>query len=77
MHCIRTDTRNGEVLRVDLTKLPSTNGPTATSPGPAGRYQTACEAAASAEQADFYCVRLDTGSGEMMVINLSKVALTP
>lgn len=76
LHCVRTDTRNGEVLRVDLEKLPATNGPTAALEGPAGRYQTA-GAAASDDRADFYCARLNTENGELMVINLSKVPTVP
>ncbi len=77
LHCIRTDTRNGELHRVDLTKLPVSNGPTAAPAGPAGRYQTACATAASADQADFYCVRLNTETGELLAINLGKLGTVP
>lgn len=77
VHCIRTDTRNGDVLRVDLSKLPTSNGPTASAAGPAGRYQTACATAASSDQADFYCVRLNSETGEMLLLNMSKLGQTP
>jgi hypothetical protein len=77
VHCIRTDTRTGDLQRVNLDKLPVSAGPTGAAAAPPGRYQTACATAASAEQADFYCVRLNTESGEMMMINLTKVGTVP
>lgn len=77
VYCVRTDTRNGDILRVDYTKLPVTNGPTASAAGPAGRYQTECTATETDQRSDFYCVRLNTESGEMMLINLTKVGQIP
>jgi hypothetical protein len=77
VHCIRTDTRNGDIQRVTLDKLPVSNGVTAGAPGPVGRYSTSCVAASSDNQADFYCVRLNTDSGEMMMVNLTKVPTMP
>jgi hypothetical protein len=62
VHCIRTDTRTGDLQRVNLDKLPVSTGPTGVAASPPGRYQTACVTAASAEQADFYCVRINTES---------------
>jgi hypothetical protein len=77
VHCIRTDTRSGAVERVALDKIPVSQGPTAVSAAPAGRYQTSCIAAQSDTQADFYCVRINTDSGEMLMINLQKVPTIP
>lgn len=78
VHCIRTDTRSGDVQRVNLEKLPVSNGPTAlAAPGPAGRFHTECVAASSEAQSDFYCVRLNTESGELLLVNLTKVPQTP
>lgn len=77
VHCVRTDTRTGDVLRVDLAKLPQSNGPTASGLGPAGRFHTACATAASSEQADFYCVRLNTDTGELLLLNLGKLGQLP
>lgn len=77
VHCIRTDTRTGDVQRVNMDKLPVLAGSTGAAPGPAGRFQTSCVTAASAEQADFLCARLNTESGEMMMVNLQKVAQVP
>ncbi len=77
VHCIRTDTRNGEVQRVNVLALPTSNGPTASVAGAPGRYQTRCAAASTSTQSDFICVRLDTQTGEMLAINLQKVATIP
>lgn len=77
VHCVRTDTRSGDVLRVDLARLPQSNGPTASGQGPAGRFHTACATAASSEQADFYCVRLNTDTGELLLLNLGKLGQLP
>jgi hypothetical protein len=76
-YCVRTDTRSGDVLRVDLTKLPISNGPTGAAQGPSGRYATTCVAVNMAERSDFYCVRLNTESGELMLVNLTKVNQLP
>jgi hypothetical protein len=77
VHCIRTDTRSGEVKRLDLEKLAASNGPSAAGEGPAGRYQTACAAAESDDRADFYCVQLDTDTGELTMLNLGRVSTFP
>ncbi len=77
VHCIRTDTRTGDVARATLDKLPVSTGSAGAAAAPAGRYQVSCVTAASAEQADFYCVRLNTESGEMMMLNLQKVPQVP
>ncbi len=76
-YCVRTDTRSGDVVRVDLNSLPVSNGPTGTASGPAGRYKTVCSAVNMAERSDFYCVRLNTESGELLMINLTKVGEIP
>ncbi|HWO25544.1 MAG TPA: hypothetical protein VNO30_42685 [Kofleriaceae bacterium] len=78
LHCVRTDTRNGEVLIVDYMKLPISNGPTATGAATPGRFTTACESTSTDQRADFYCIRMNTETGEMMLINLLKVgSLSP
>src|SRR6476619_7462870 len=70
-HCIRTDTRTGDVVRVAVDKLPVSKGPVGVSAGPVGRYETACIAASSDAQSDFYCVRLNTDSGEMLLLDMT------
>lgn len=77
IYCVRTDTRSGDVLKIDLAKLPISNGPTGAAAGPAGRYDTKCVAINMAERSDFACVRLNTESGELMLVNLQKVDTLP
>jgi hypothetical protein len=77
MHCVRTDTRNGEILLVDHTRLPVSRGPTASAPGGAGRYHTECTATQTDTRSDFYCVRIDTQTGDMMLVNLLEVGQIP
>ena len=77
IYCVRTDTRSGDVLKIDMAKLPISNGPTGAAAGPAGRYDTKCVAINMAERSDFACVRLNTESGELMLVNLQKVESLP
>lgn len=77
VHCIRTDTRTGDVVRANIDKLPVSAGSTGVAASPAGRFQVSCATAASAEQADFYCARLNTESGELMMLNMQKVPQVP
>jgi hypothetical protein len=76
--CIRTDTRNGSVVRVLQNSLPVSNGPTAVSVAePAGSYMTACDATSTTTHSDLYCVRMNTRTGDMMLINLQKIEAIP
>jgi hypothetical protein len=77
VHCIRTDTRTGDVVRANLDKLPVSSGSTGVAASPPGRFQVSCATAASAEQADFYCARLNTETGELMMLNMQKVPQVP
>lgn len=77
LYCVRTDTRTGDVLRVDHTRLPTSNGSTAAGDAPAGRFTTVCAATSTDTRSDFYCVRLNTESGEMLLVNLQKVNVVP
>jgi hypothetical protein len=77
LHCVRTDTRSGEVLVVDYMRLPVSNGPTGTGTTAAGRFTTACQATATNDRADFYCIRMNTESGELLLVNLTKVGTLP
>ena len=65
------------MIFANLEKLPVLAGSTGAAASPAGRFQVSCVSAASAEQADFYCVRLNTESGEMMMLNMTKVPQVP
>ena len=78
LFCIRTDTRSGDVVRVKHLSLPTSNGPTGT--GAAGRpglFTTACEPTSTDTRSDLYCIRLNTETGEMLLVNLQKVGVIP
>ena len=65
------------MVRVAVDKLPVSKGPVGVSAGPVGRYETACIAASSDTQSDFYCVRLNTDSGEMLLLDMTKLSVVP
>jgi len=78
LYCVRTDTRSGEILRVNYLSLPASNGPTAAATsGPPGLFTTVCHATYTDTRSDFYCIRLNTVNGEMMLINLQKISTFP
>jgi len=77
LFCVRTDTRTGDILRVNHGRLPTSEAHTATRTGPAGRYTTVCEATATDTHSDFYCIRLDTETGDMLLVNLQKIDAIP
>jgi hypothetical protein len=77
LQCVRTDTRSGDVVLVDYMRLPVTAGATAVEPGPPGRFTTACAAPSTGARADFYCVRLDTRNGELVLVNLTQIVQLP
>lgn len=77
LHCVRTDTRTGEILVIDYMKLPISNGPTATDTALAGRFTTSCNSTSTEKRADFYCIRMNTETGELLLINLQKVSIFP
>jgi hypothetical protein len=77
LFCVRTDTRSGEVLNVNIFALPVSTGSTKVGDGPAGRFTTICDATSTDTHSDFYCVRMNTDSGEMVMVNLQKIGSTP
>jgi len=77
LNCVRTDTRTGEILVVDYMRLPISNGPTTTGTAPAGRFTTSCASTATEKRADFYCIRMNTETGELLLVNLQKVSVFP
>lgn len=77
LNCVRTDTRTGEILVVDYMKLPVSNGPTAAGTAPAGRFTTSCDSTSTEKRADFYCIRMNTETGELLLVNLQKVSVFP
>ncbi len=78
LFCVRTDTRNGDIVRVMHMSLPTSNGPTAAEKGgPAGQFTTVCDATSTDTRSDLYCVRMNTETGEMLLVNLQKVGSIP
>lgn len=77
LNCVRTDTRTGDVLVIDYMRLPVSNGPTVASAGSAGRFTTSCDATSTEKRADFYCIRLNTETGDLLLVNLQKVSAFP
>lgn len=77
LNCTRTDTRTGEVVVVEYMRLPVSNGPTTTGATTPGRFTSACAATSTEKRADFYCIRMNTETGELLLVNLQKVSVLP
>jgi hypothetical protein len=77
LHCVRTDTRSGDVVVVEYLKLPVSNGPTGAGTAPAGRFTTACGAPSTEKRADVYCFRMNTDTGELLLVNLQRAGVIP
>ena len=77
LHCFRTDTRSGDVVVVDYLKLPVSNGPTGAGTAPVGRFTTACGAPSTEKRADVYCIRMNTETGELLLVNLQRASVFP
>lgn len=77
LNCVRTDTRNGDVVVIDYMRLPVSNGSTATGAAAAGRFTTTCAATSTEQRAEFFCIRMNTETGELLLINLQKVTVLP
>lgn len=77
LFCMRIDTRDGDVRTVDLAKLPTSNGPTKGAGAAPGTFALVCDSTDTATKADFRCIRLNRQTGEMLLVNLPKVAKTP
>jgi hypothetical protein len=58
-------------------KLPVSSGPTAVGAASPGRFTTSCSAPATTARADFLCIRMNTDTGEMILVNLTKVGTLP
>lgn len=77
LFCVRTDSSNGDVKRVDLSKVPATNGSTMVAEKGLGAFQVICDSTDTDSQAEFHCVRLDRITGEVVVVGLQKLAAFP
>jgi hypothetical protein len=77
LFCVRNDTRNGDVKRIAVEHLPVSAGATASAEAQPGTYSLSCHATRSKERSDLYCVRLNTSTGDLMLIALPKVEVLP
>lgn len=77
LYCARTDTRNGDVVILDLAKLPLTTGSAKAAEAHAGTYVTHCSSTNTAQKADFRCVRMDTRTGDVVMLRLSELPRWP
>lgn len=77
LFCMRMDTRTGDVKRVDLSRLPQSNGPTKAAEEPAGVYQLVCDSTDTELKSDFRCIRLNRRTGELLLVSLPKVETFP
>jgi hypothetical protein len=77
LFCVRTDTRTGDILRVHYRNLPISQGSTAVSGTVPGRFTTICAATSTDTESEFFCIRLNTESGEMLLVNLQKIGGIP
>lgn len=73
LFCVRTDTRDGDVLVVDLETAPVTTGSSRATLDAAFTYQTVCDSTVTPEQSDFRCLRLNTRTGDIVVLRLSEL----
>jgi hypothetical protein len=72
--CVRIHTPSGEARYVDLDALRTIEGK-ASDRGPRGRCQLICNSTSVSTSASFRCLRLDTSTGDMFILDVD--ALTP
>lgn len=77
LFCVRLDTSNGDVKRVDLSKVRTTAGSTMGPDQGTGAFQLVCDATDTAAQSEFHCIRLDRASGDVVVVALPKIEAFP
>lgn len=77
LFCVRADSRNGDTHVIDIDKLPITSGPSKAADERDGTYQTVCDSTVTPTKSDFRCLRLHTGSGEVVVLRLAELPRWP
>lgn len=77
LFCVRTDTRNGDAAIIDLAKVPLTTGDSKAADGPSGSYETVCDSTNTAQKSDFRCLRLDTRTGDVVMLRLAELPRWP
>lgn len=77
LFCMRHDTQTGDVKRVAIDHIPVSQGSTGTTRGPNGSYSLVCHATRTENTSNLYCVRINTQTGEMLIVALPKVGVLP
>ena len=77
LFCVRADSRNGDVSIVDIDRLPITSGASRATEERDGTYQTVCDSTVTPQKSDFRCLRMHTGSGDVVVLRLSELPHWP
>jgi hypothetical protein len=77
LFCVRTDSKNGDVSVVDLDRLPITSGAARAADERDGTYQTVCDSTVTPQKSDFRCVRIHTGTGDVVMLRLSELPRWP
>lgn len=77
LFCVRTDTRNGDAVVIDLAKVPLTTGASKAADGPSGTFATVCDSTNTAQKSDFRCLRLDTRTGDVVMLRLAELPRWP
>lgn len=77
LFCVRTDTRNGDTVVLDLAKVALTTGTSKAAEGPSGTFETVCDSTNTAQKSDFRCLRLDTRTGDVVMLRLAELPRWP
>jgi hypothetical protein len=77
LFCIRIDTRNGDIKRVAIDRLPVSQGSTASGMTASGTFELVCHATRNQQASDLFCIRHNRQTGEMMLVALPKVGVIP
>jgi hypothetical protein len=77
LFCVRTDTHNGDATIVDVGRLPITSGSSRAGDEQNGTYQTVCDSTVTPKKSDFTCLRLHTGTGDVVLLRLAELPHWP
>ena len=77
--CLRLDSASGDVHFIDIDKLSTLGASTAAKQSPAGsgKYSLSCGVSNTPKEATMRCVRLNRASGEMVLLDLSRLPRLP
>ena len=77
--CIRLDSLSGDVHFIDIDKLSTLGASTAAkqNAGQTGQFALSCGVSNTPREATMRCVRLNRASGEMVLLDLSRLPRLP